>query len=492
MSVGRHTLFNLVGLIAPLAAAVAAIPYLINALGPARFGLLTLIWAVVSYFGLFDLGLGRALTQRLATAMAMQERNDRQLAQITGTACTLMAWLGLAAGVIMAVAAPWATSWIREVPDQVEATRAMMVMALAVPAVVLTTGLRAIMEAHNAFAMVNLLRLPFSLLTFLAPVAVAAFWTPRLDVMAGALAAGRWLALAAHAWGVTHISPPTQSRPSFDSSQVRSLLSEGGWLSVGNLIGPVIAYADRLIIATAISTSALASYATPQEIVTKLWIIPGALTAVLFPTFATKAARGESDNWVLVNRSVRWLFVLMLPLTLLLSLFSYPLLALWISPTFALESAPVLTWLAIGILVNCMAHVPLTLLQGSGMARAPALLQLVQVLPYIAMMIMLAPRFGILAAAALWSIRMMLDTAAMFWLCANRFAQRGALSPDPAVITAATISAVTFGVAFTETHWTLRLIAATATSVVVTLILRPWKYGPANSPRIFKPTSILR
>ena len=269
MSVGRHTLFNLVGLTAPMVAAVAAIPYLINALGPARFGLLTLIWAVVSYFGLFDLGLGRALTQRLATAMALPERNDWQIAQITGTACTLMALLGLAAGVIMAVAAPWATSWIREVPDQVEATRAMIVMALAVPAVVLTTGLRGIMEAHNAFAMVNLLRLPFGLLTFLAPVAVAAFWTPRLDVMAGALAAGRWLALAAHAWGARRITPPAQRRPCFDSSQVRPLLVAGGWLTLINMLGPVIGYADRFIIATTMSASAVSLYVTPQEIVTK-------------------------------------------------------------------------------------------------------------------------------------------------------------------------------------------------------------------------------
>ena len=76
MKLLRHTVFNLVGLGAPLLVAVATIPVLIGQLGPSRFGLLTLIWAVVSYFGLFDLGLGRALTQQLAVVFANQQHKQ--------------------------------------------------------------------------------------------------------------------------------------------------------------------------------------------------------------------------------------------------------------------------------------------------------------------------------------------------------------------------------------------------------------------------------
>ena len=481
MNIGKHTVFNLVGLAAPLLVAVAAIPYLINALGPARFGLLTLIWAVVSYFGLFDLGLGRALTQRLASVMATSNHNELQLAQITGTACSLMALLGLLAGMLMAAAAPWAASWIRDVPDQAEATRALVAMALAVPAVVLTPGLRGIMEVHHAFGMVNLLRLPLGLLTFMAPVAVVMFWSAQLDAIAVALTAGRWVALAAHVWGAWRITPSAQRLQSFDKSQVMPLLCAGGWLTVGNMIGPVIGYADRFIIATAVSASAVALYATPHEIVTKLWIVPGALTAVLFPAFAAKTARGDKDTWLLVTRSVRWLFVLMLPIALLLALFSNELLAAWISPAFALNSAPVLTWLAIGILINCMAHVPLTLLQGAGAARTPALLQLAQVLPYIALMSLLTSRFGIVAAAALWAARMVFDTGAMFWLCATRFANHKALRPSPKTQAAIIFSAIGFGVAFSDAQWRLRLGVAVITTAAVALLLRPWRDRLATS-----------
>ena len=66
----RHSTYNLLGLGLPLLIAVFTIPVLIKDLGDARFGLLTLIWAVVGYFGLFDLGLGRAMTQQLAVVFA--------------------------------------------------------------------------------------------------------------------------------------------------------------------------------------------------------------------------------------------------------------------------------------------------------------------------------------------------------------------------------------------------------------------------------------
>lgn len=62
----RDVLWNLVGTGLPMLVAIPAIPALISGLGAARFGVLTLAWVVVGYFSLFDLGLGRAMTQLVA------------------------------------------------------------------------------------------------------------------------------------------------------------------------------------------------------------------------------------------------------------------------------------------------------------------------------------------------------------------------------------------------------------------------------------------
>ena len=62
MSLKRDTVYNLLGNGIPLLAAVGTIPYLLRVLGNEQFGLLTLLWALIGYFSLFDFGVGRALT----------------------------------------------------------------------------------------------------------------------------------------------------------------------------------------------------------------------------------------------------------------------------------------------------------------------------------------------------------------------------------------------------------------------------------------------
>ena len=63
------TAWNLAGYIVPLAIGVITIPRLIHGLGVERFGVLTLAWVLIGAFSIFDFGLGRALTQVVATAL---------------------------------------------------------------------------------------------------------------------------------------------------------------------------------------------------------------------------------------------------------------------------------------------------------------------------------------------------------------------------------------------------------------------------------------
>src|SRR5688500_5202637 len=62
----RDVLWNIGGLVIPVATALVAIPVLDASLGTERFAVLTLAWAVLGYFSLFDAGLGRATTRAVA------------------------------------------------------------------------------------------------------------------------------------------------------------------------------------------------------------------------------------------------------------------------------------------------------------------------------------------------------------------------------------------------------------------------------------------
>lgn len=415
MKLVRHSIYNLLGLGLPLVVAIFSIPFLIHELGDARFGLLTLIWAVVSYFGLFDLGLGRALTQQLSVAMA--EKDKRRIGPLVATACAIMAGLGIFAGVLMALFAPLGVELIQSVPDKQEVINSILLMALAMPAIVLTSGFRGVLEARHAFGIINAIRLPMGLFTFLGPVVVVLHGSGRLDVVAGVLAVGRIFACALHAWYAWSILPANHGKFSPSKVHLRPLCVTGGWLTLSNIVSPLMGYVDRFIIAGVLSAAAVAYYTMPQEMILRLWILPGALTSVLFPTFAAKILAADGQARLIFNKSVLWLFLIILPITSFIANFSLEILTVWVGAEFARESSIVMQIFSVGIFINCLAHIPFTFMQSANAPRIIALIHCAQLPFFIILVWFMAIECGLIGAALAWLIRMACDSALMFLVC---------------------------------------------------------------------------
>lgn len=413
MKLVRHSLYNLLGLGLPLVVAIFCIPVLIRELGDARFGLLTLIWAVVSYFGLFDLGLGRALTQQLAVALAGDDHKG--VGPLVATATTLMAGLGVLAGLLMALLAPWGVGLIQSVPDQQEAVNAVLLMALAMPAIVLTSGFRGVLEARHAFGIINAIRLPMGLFTFLGPVLVVLYGTPSLEWIVVVLVAGRVIACAVHARYAWRSMPCDYGRLAVHADLLKPLCVSGGWLTVSNVISPLMSYVDRFVVGVLLSSAAVAYYATPQEMVSKLGIIPGALTAALFPRFSAHFAKPQSDFKSTYYRSVFTIAVILFFPVITLSLWAEDILSIWISPDFASQSASLLVVLSWGMFVACLATIPFTVIQSAGNSRLTALFHVFQFPVFMGMLYGLISLYGVIGAAFAWAFRNLIDAVLLFY-----------------------------------------------------------------------------
>ncbi|MFD2648776.1 flippase [Devosia albogilva] len=413
----RHTLFNLLGLGLPLLVAVFTIPVLIEELGTARFGLLTLIWAVVSYFGLFDLGLGRTLTLQMSVAESRGERE--RIKPAAATALSFMALLGVLVGAMLVAGAENIVDLLVAIPERGDAISAMMAMGVAIPAITLTSGFRGMLEARQAFGIVNLIRMPMGIYTFVGPLLAVWFAEPRLEIIAWILVAGRYAGLIAHAWSAMRLLPTDGGEFRFRVDYVVPLFAIGGWLTVSNTISPLMSYADRFIIGALVSATAVAYYATPYEIVTKLWIVPGALTAVLFPTFAAQMARDLAAGTTLFRQSVTALALCLLPVCAALAIFAQEILSFWIDPEFAANSYLLLQIFALGVVINALATIPFTLIQSAEQPKWTAMIHLAEVVPFLAILWWATSMFGPVGAALSWLTRVLIDTLAMF--AASRF-----------------------------------------------------------------------
>lgn len=427
----RNSFYNLLGLGLPLLVAVVAIPLLISSLGVERFGILTIIWVVVSYFGLLDLGLGRAVTQQVAICRAVAD--EERLRRVVGTSTILMAALGIVGAIIMLVTAAQLARLLAASADPEEVTRAFYWMALAMPAIVLTSGYRGILEALGRFGLVNAIRLPMGIFTYAGPLAMVWLGHGNLEAIAAILCAGRIAACAIHAYLALRSLPGGYGWGVWDTSLVRPLLSMGGWMTVTNVVSPLMNYTDRFILGIAVSASAVAYYATPQELVLRIGVIPSAVTSALFPLFAAQAISRHSVD---LSRSM-WRYSLAIlglltPLTAALVVFAHPILALWISSEFATQAALPLQIMALAALFSGLAQVPFTMLQGRAKADQTAKLHLFELPLYLILLWYLALSHGVLGAAIAWLIRIGIDMLAMFYLCLRDFRQTAQETLDTA------------------------------------------------------------
>lgn len=411
----RNVLWNLLGTGAPLLVAIVAIPFLIEGLGIPRFGVLTIAWMIVGYFGLFDLGLGRALTKLVAEKLGAGQ--DDEIPALVWTAMSLMVALGVIGGIIVAALTSWFVGSVLEVPIELqpETTTSFYLLAASIPVVIATTGLRGVLEARQLFGIINFIRIPLGLVTYLGPVAVLPFSNSLVPVVA-VLVISRLVGSVAYGVLCFHFEPELRRAVAVHRPLIRSLISFGGWMTVSNIVSPLMVYMDRFLIGALISMTAVAYYATPYEVVTKLLIIPGALMGVMFPAFSAALVKDASRATRLFERACNYVFIALLPAVLIIVTLASEGLSIWLGSEFASNSTIVLQLLAIGVFLNSHAQVPFGMVQGAGRPDLTAKLHLVELIFYLPALWWLLNSYGIVGAALAWAARMAVDTLLLFLL----------------------------------------------------------------------------
>jgi O-antigen/teichoic acid export membrane protein len=407
-----NTLWNLAGQVVPLLVAVMAIPFLVKGLGVERFGVLMLVLTFIGYFSIFDLGLGRALTKLVAEKLGNGCQDN--IPGLVWTALALMLCLGIIGAIILGCLSPWLAHSALKIPKliQREVFGSLILVAVTIPIVTSTIGLCGVLEAYQRFDLTNAVRIPMGLFTFLGPLLVVPF-SHNLTYIVAVLMAGRMCSWIAHLWLCLHVVPALR-KISVHRSSLRPLLSFGSWMTVTNIISPLMVYMDRFLISVLVSITAVAYYTIPQEVVIRLTVIPMAIVGVLFPAFSTYLAERRENAIVLFDRSVNYLFIIMFPISLLVVAQAKEALQLWLGSEFAQSSTGVLQWLTVGLFFNSLARISFAMIQAEGRPDLTAKLHLFELPIYLLLLWILLYKYGIRGAAIAWTLRMTIDMFLLF------------------------------------------------------------------------------
>jgi len=405
--------WNLFGLCVPMLVAFFSIPLFIKGLGTERFGALMLVWMLVGYFSILDLGMGRAMTKMTAEYLGLDRRH--QLPNVFWTALLMMTAFGVCGALLLAGGSGWlATSGLHIPPSlQEETRRSFLVVSLGLPFTVVVTGLIGMLETHQRFRLINLIRIPLGIATFAAPLAVLPFSNSLVWVVT-VLIGVRVVELLIFLFCCLKLIPDLRTNIKWDTAMVRPLLSFGGWMTVSNVALPLMIHVDRFIVGAVMTLAAVAYYTNPAEIVVKMLILPRALVSALFPPMTMHLARHSPEADALFGKALKLLLLVLFPAVLALYTIAPEFLYLWLGADFAREGSGVLRLLTAGIFVYAMSYLAFSLLQSASRPDLSARWHLLELPLFIALAWWATSRWGLYGMAATWGLRGLMDVFVLF------------------------------------------------------------------------------
>jgi len=435
----RNTIINVAGEIAPFLVALFAVPLVVNKLGVARYGVLTLSMMIVGYLGLFDLGLGSASTKFIAQAASSNDPSA-----VRGwfwTSLYLMLAFGLVAAALIAALAPWLVDILKiPVLERSQTLHAFYLLALSMPFVVSANSLTGTLAAHQRFDLINMVRIPSGIFSYAGPLISLAF-SHSLAWIVAIVVAGRVAGWITTGWLCVRIVPSLLHDAKPQRAAIGPLLSFGGWVTVSGIVGPIMVYFDRFLVGAMLSVAAVAYYTVPFQIVGKLGVLPGAMGGVVFAAFSSSFEQNPNRAALIFERATRYTLLVLFVPTLLIIALAPEGLTLWLGAPFAAHSANVLRWLGAGTFINCLAWTPYSLVQAAHRPDMTAKLHAAEVPFYLAFLWWVLSRYGVVGAAAAWTLRAAADMVILYFIAHSLLPLTGPAIARLAKITAIVLAA---------------------------------------------------
>ena len=464
--VARNSALYFSSLGIPAVAALLLVPVTVRALGPSRFGLLALGWAVAETTGMFDFGLGKATVRFVAHATG---KGKERLKEIILASVITQTSMGAVAGALLFLFAPLLVHRVFTTApaDAGEAVSMFRVLALHLPVLLCLAALRAALEGAQRFDISTPLRIPSSLASVVVPAIAAPAGASLATIMWLLLAVRVVLALVT-AYAVRRVLLPERWSIPSGFRTLREMLGYSGWVAVSTAVGPILSSFDRFTVGSVVGTGALGYYSGAAEGANRFLLIPVTAFSAMLPALAaTDATDGRARSLAVTHAARRQLSALFFPLCLALFVFGPDLLGIWLGPAFAQAAGLALRILSAGIFLAGLAVLPLALLYGSGRPDLPAKINLFQVAVHIPLTIILVRRWGITGAAVAVAVRCAEDLVLYGWASRRAAGRYTPSTSERGRDRKLLLSAMALGVAFLAGFVVLRVSVPAALAVAV-------------------------
>ena len=296
-----------------------------------------------------------------------------------------------------------------------EVSQSLPWIACLLPLTLISAACAGALDSRELFLLVNLIQVVCDeILLQIAPVVMAVLVSPSLTVVIPTAVAAQALGAITVIVVVYYLEGAVlTSRHRLGRS--KKLLGYGGWMTATNVVNLALASADQMIIGSVMGVDLGCALCGAHEPGFEERVHPLGVRAYVLSRASSLSGAAAYALSARALASMAYGFAAIRAPAIILS----PTFSLLDRSYFAVISAPVAQILFPGMWMSGLSLVGFTLLQSQGRADLTGKLSMLEFLPFWILR-GLTLTFGIVGAAAAWTLRRTVDALAIFWASGMR------------------------------------------------------------------------
>jgi len=365
----RNACGNSVAFAAQAAAAFVLTPYVLRALGDARFGAWSFVESFIAYLTLFDLGLAAALVRFVPRRLTVGDR-----AGLDRLYSASLLFFAAGAAVALSIGAVFDACLLERflaVPGQRGEFRWLFrILVLNFAATLPLSVYPAMLDGLGRFEFKGAVRIGVLALRVPLTLAVLRSANPLL-ALAGVVTACNLLEHALLAVGVRRTLPDLRFRPSdVDRTTVCEVAGYSVHAFAAMIAGRLAFHTDAFVIGPILGPASITIFSIPSGLVERCKAALRSATMTLTSAFSAFESTGDTGGLRATFLSAtRWAWYAALPTQAGLLLLGHAFLSLWVGRDHADVCAPVLYPLASVVALSAAQSVASRVLYGTGHLR---------------------------------------------------------------------------------------------------------------------------
>lgn len=384
---------------------LAFIPLYIKYLGIESYGLIGLFALLQTWLTLLDMGMSPTLGREMArytggTHSAESIRDLLRSIEVVAVGVAVLIVVGIA------LSANWlATSWLQAEKLPVSEVAQAFVIMGAVTALRFIEGIyRSSIAGLQRQVLLNVLSSALATVRAFGAVSILIWVSPTIEAFflwQGITALISLVILALATYGAL---PRAERGGRFSIAALRRVWKFAGGMMGITMLALLLTTVDKMLLSKLLALTEYGYYTLAAVIAGALYMLVGPITAAWFPRLSQLHAAGDHEGLVRkFHQGAQLVSVIAGSAALVIMTFAETLLHLWTQDAaLAQRTAPLLSLLVLGNLLNALCWIPYQTQLAHGWTSLAVRVNIVAVLIIVPAILWITPIYGAIGAACVW------------------------------------------------------------------------------------------